>query len=86
MGSKEGFVITLTGRTPNADGFEFLRKTFCEGLRKAKEGKEAYVAAEVCNEILTPASKRFACRRSSVECAIDAESLNGSRYPRERRA
>ncbi|MCL2329824.1 MAG: pilus assembly protein PilM, partial [Phycisphaerae bacterium] len=40
---KEGFVIALSGRTPNAGGFDFLRKTFFDTLSKAKEGKEVYV-------------------------------------------
>jgi type IV pilus assembly protein PilM len=39
-----GFIITLTGWTPNAENYEFLRKNFFEKLKNAKEGKEMYVA------------------------------------------
>ncbi|MBI4579603.1 MAG: type IV pilus assembly protein PilM, partial [Planctomycetes bacterium] len=41
--AQPGFVVTLTGQTPNADGYEFLKRYFFANLERAKD-KEAYVA------------------------------------------
>jgi type IV pilus assembly protein PilM len=40
-----GFIVVLKGRTPNAEGYEFIKKSFQSNLEKAKD-KEAYVAEE----------------------------------------
>lgn len=41
---KPGFLITLTGQTPNAQNYEFLKANFFSSLEKAKADKDAYVA------------------------------------------
>lgn len=43
-GPQPGFVITVVGRTPNNLGWEFLKKTFCANLEKAKS-KGVYLAS-----------------------------------------
>ena len=47
-GPQPGFVITVVGRTPNAQGWEFLKKTFCANLEKAKS-KGVYLASGRAN-------------------------------------
>ncbi len=38
-----GFVVVLKGQTPNAEGYEFIKRNFLSKLEQAKD-KEAYVA------------------------------------------
>jgi len=35
--TQPGFIIVLSGRTPNAGGYDFLKKEFFSGLEKAKD-------------------------------------------------